>query len=91
MIFFDYFFVKGGDIRIGRPEPTVLFRGSPFGQGSADVYCESVRIVGGVNFYEAILACYFLYYIFDIVYPPADAPIFQQFDNILNLKAHGVE
>lgn len=68
-----------------RPHPTVVVNSSPFNAKCAEVWCEDTRVLQQIDFFEAVLSCYFLYYIFNIDYPSVDAETFQPFDNVMNL------
>ncbi|ODM90839.1 hypothetical protein Ocin01_15842 [Orchesella cincta] len=68
-----------------RLHPTIVIKKDILEKGCATVYTERVRVMQDLNFLEAVLACYFLHYIFNLEYTNCDKAFFLKLDAILKL------
>jgi len=66
-----------------RQQPFIVIPGNIFDEKSSTVYCERVKVVSGVNFWQAMLSTYYLYYIFNLKYPTDEDSFFEHFDKLL--------
>ncbi|CAL8120051.1 unnamed protein product [Orchesella dallaii] len=65
---------------IPRAHPFILITGDILDEDCASVYCERTKIMSNLTFWNAVLLCYYLHYIFNLTYLESDAGLFQAFD-----------